>query len=127
MRILRLVHAGQPYYARWVDEETARLWSAAPWAGGEETDRLVPLAGKQWLPPVEPSKIVCVGRNYRDHAKELGNDVPTSPLLFLKPPSALLGPDGAIELPEASQRVEHEAELGAVVGRTMRRVSPDAA
>ncbi len=70
-----------------------------------------------------PGKIVCVGRNYREHAKELGHDVPKEPLLFLKPPSALLAPGAAIELPPQSERVEHEAELCVVVGRTLRRVS----
>ncbi len=66
-----------------------------------------------------PSKIVCVGRNYRDHAKELGNDVPLEPLLFLKPPSAIIGDGEAILLPPASSRVEHEAEIGVVVRRRL--------
>ena len=69
-----------------------------------------------------PSKIVCVGRNYAAHARELGNDVPERPLLFLKPPSALIGDGDAIVLPEDSQRVEHEAEIGVVIGRVARRV-----
>ena len=63
-----------------------------------------------------PGKIVCVGRNYRDHAKELGNEVPKEPLLFLKPPSSVVGDGDAIRLPAVSQRVEHEAEIGVVVG-----------
>ena len=69
-----------------------------------------------------PSKIVCVGRNYADHAKELGNDVPKVPLLFLKPPSAIIGTGEPIILPPASTRVEFEAEIGVVVGRRMHRV-----
>jgi 2-keto-4-pentenoate hydratase/2-oxohepta-3-ene-1,7-dioic acid hydratase in catechol pathway len=67
--------------------------------------------------PVSPSKIVCVGRNYVAHAKERGVEPPKEPLLFLKPPSALLQPGGAIVLPRESKRVEHEAELGVVIGR----------
>lgn len=75
------------------------------------------------LAPVTPSKIVCVGRNYREHAAELGNKMPEEPLLFLKPPSAITGPDEHIELPSASQQVEHEGELGVVIGFTARNVS----
>ncbi len=70
------------------------------------------------------SKIVCVGRNYAEHAKELGNEVPTSPLIFLKPPSALLAPHGEIRRPTAlSQRVDFEGELGVVIGRTCRKLT----
>jgi 2-keto-4-pentenoate hydratase/2-oxohepta-3-ene-1,7-dioic acid hydratase in catechol pathway len=69
--------------------------------------------------PVRPSKIVCVGRNYRAHARELGNEVPPVPMLFLKPPSALVGPGDPIVLPTASQQVEYEAEIGVVIGRRL--------
>ncbi len=71
-----------------------------------------------------PGKIVCVGRNYREHAKELGNEVPTAPLLFLKPPSAVLAPGAAIVMPRASQRVDFEGEVGVVVGTTLRKAPP---
>jgi 2-keto-4-pentenoate hydratase/2-oxohepta-3-ene-1,7-dioic acid hydratase in catechol pathway len=71
-----------------------------------------------------PGKIVCVGRNYREHAKELGNDVPTAPLLFLKPPSAVIAPGAAIVMPKASQRVDFEGEVGVVIGTTLRRATP---
>jgi 2-keto-4-pentenoate hydratase/2-oxohepta-3-ene-1,7-dioic acid hydratase in catechol pathway len=74
-----------------------------------------------------PGKIVCVGRNYRDHAKELGNEVPKEPLLFLKPPSSVLREGEPIRLPGVSQRVEHEAEIGVVIGQTLRRARPDEA
>ena len=74
-----------------------------------------------------PTKIVCVGRNYADHARELGNEVPAAPLLFLKPPSAIIGDGEAIVLPEASSRVEFEAEIGVVVGRRLRGVLADEA
>jgi 2-keto-4-pentenoate hydratase/2-oxohepta-3-ene-1,7-dioic acid hydratase in catechol pathway len=76
-----------------------------------------PLHGVKLLPPVTPSKIVCLGRSYREHAAELGNPVPTEPLIFLKPPSAIIGPDEPIVLPAISQRVDHEAELGIVIGK----------
>ena len=70
-----------------------------------------------------PGKIVCVGRNYREHAKELGNEVPKEPLIFLKPPSSVVWGGEAIVLPAASSRVEHEGEIGVVVGKTLTRVS----
>ena len=78
--------------------------------------------GAVLLPPSTPSKIVCVGRNYADHAKELGNEAPSEPILFLKPPSALLAPGGTILRPAASQLVHHEAELAIVVGREAKNV-----
>jgi 2-keto-4-pentenoate hydratase/2-oxohepta-3-ene-1,7-dioic acid hydratase in catechol pathway len=71
-----------------------------------------------------PTKIVCVGRNYAAHARELGNDIPERPLLFLKPPSSLIEDGDAIVLPVESRRVEHEAEIGIVIGRRTRHVSP---
>ena len=73
-----------------------------------------------------PSKIVCVGRNYADHAKELGNEAPSEPILFLKPPSALLAPGGTIVRPAASQRVDFEGELAIVIGRTAKDVRANA-
>src|SRR5580704_13438300 len=84
----------------------------------------VPLSGADLLPPVTPSKIVCVGRNYREHAAELGNQVPAEPLLFFKPPSSLLKPGGAILLPPASSRVDHEGELVIVIGRRASKLAP---
>jgi 2-keto-4-pentenoate hydratase/2-oxohepta-3-ene-1,7-dioic acid hydratase in catechol pathway len=78
--------------------------------------------GATLLPPAVPSKIVCVGRNYADHAKELGNDAPTEPIIFLKPVSALLAPGGTIVRPAASQRVDFEGELAIVVGREAKNV-----
>jgi 2-keto-4-pentenoate hydratase/2-oxohepta-3-ene-1,7-dioic acid hydratase in catechol pathway len=85
----------------------------------------LPLAESTLLAPVYPSKIVCVGRNYREHAAELGHEVPTEPLMFLKPPSALLGPASAIRRPTISERVDYEGELGVVIGRTCRKIGAD--
>lgn len=72
-----------------------------------------------------PGKIVCVGRNYREHAKELGNEVPAAPLLFLKPPSAVIASGAAIEMPAVSQRVDFEGEVGLVIGATLKRATPE--
>ncbi len=76
---------------------------------------------------LKPGKIIGVGRNYLAHARELGNDVPPEPIIFLKPATALLEPGGAIVLPRVSERVEFEAEIGVVVGRRLRHASPDQA
>lgn len=86
---------------------------------GEQT---FPLTEVRLVAPVSPSKIVCVGRNYQDHAAELGNAMPDEPLLFLKPPSSIIAHHEFIELPPASSRVEHEGELGVVIGRKARRL-----
>ena len=91
---------------------------------GEEAvglGRRWPLEKVQLLPPVRPTKIVCLGRNYRAHAEELGNEVPERPLLFLKPPSAVIGPGAPIVLPP-SPRVDFEGELAVVIGRRCRNV-----
>jgi 2-keto-4-pentenoate hydratase/2-oxohepta-3-ene-1,7-dioic acid hydratase in catechol pathway len=78
----------------------------------------IPLEQAVLLPPVRPSKIVCIGRNYREHAAELGHEVPKEPLLFLKATSALLAPGGVVRRPKLSERVDHEGELGVVIGKT---------
>jgi 2-keto-4-pentenoate hydratase/2-oxohepta-3-ene-1,7-dioic acid hydratase in catechol pathway len=77
----------------------------------------IPLVEASLLPPVQPTKIVCVGRNYREHAAELGNEVPTEPLLFFKPPSSLLPTGGTILRPKLSTRTDYEGELGVVIAR----------
>jgi 2-keto-4-pentenoate hydratase/2-oxohepta-3-ene-1,7-dioic acid hydratase in catechol pathway len=86
-----------------------------------------PLADVALLAPCRPSKIVCVGRNYADHAGEMGNDLPTEPLLFFKPPSAVNDPNAAIVYPPQSTRVDFEGELGVVIGRRCRNVDRDSA
>jgi 2-keto-4-pentenoate hydratase/2-oxohepta-3-ene-1,7-dioic acid hydratase in catechol pathway len=119
-----------------LESGVARLLDAAPWLGGAHTGEVVEGVDEQGrsdrarrLAPVTPAKILCVGRNYKAHASELGNAVPPEPLLFLKPSSSLLDPDGTIELPPTSisNRVDHEAELAVVIGRRTRRASEDEA
>lgn len=87
----------------------------------------IDLAVARLLPPCAPSKIVCVGRNYPEHAKELGNEVPAEPLIFLKPPSSLIGDGDRIVYPALSQRVDFEGELGVIIGRRARNVSRESA
>src|SRR5215469_2590232 len=86
----------------------------------------IPLAEAVLLAPVRPSKIVCIGRNYREHAAELGHEVPKEPLIFLKATSSLLSPGATIRRPKLSQRVDHEGELGVVIGKTCYQPASDA-
>ena len=81
--------------------------------------------GARLLPPCSPTKIVCVGRNYREHARELGNEVPAEPLIFLKPPSSLIGDGDPIIYPAISARVDYEGELGVIIGRRCRHLRPE--
>lgn len=85
------------------------------------------LAEVQLEAPVNPGKIACVGRNYAEHAAELGNEVPPEPLIFLKAPSSVIGPDEAVVYPAISQRVDHEGELAVVIGRRCRNVREEEA
>jgi 2-keto-4-pentenoate hydratase/2-oxohepta-3-ene-1,7-dioic acid hydratase in catechol pathway len=100
----------------------AQLLDGAPWRGGVPTGEVKPFTPDALLCPATPTKIVCIGRNYAAHARELGQSVPSEPLLFLKPPSALLGPGGKVKLPPESARVEHEAELAVVIGSRAKSV-----
>jgi len=84
-----------------------------------------PFSDVRLLAPAEPSKIICVGRNYIEHAKELGNEVPQVPLIFFKPPSSIINPDDTIILPPQSSQVEHEGELVAVIGKRGRHITAD--
>jgi 2-keto-4-pentenoate hydratase/2-oxohepta-3-ene-1,7-dioic acid hydratase in catechol pathway len=86
----------------------------------------MPLNAAELLAPVTPSKIVCVGRNYRDHVKELGHEMPAEPLIFLKPVSALNNPGGVVRMPAASARVDYEGELALVMGRRTRNLKEEA-
>jgi 2-keto-4-pentenoate hydratase/2-oxohepta-3-ene-1,7-dioic acid hydratase in catechol pathway len=86
----------------------------------------MPLSTADLLPPVTPQKIICVGRNYLDHAKELGNEVPLEPLIFFKPTSSLLKPRGTVLLPKASSRVDFEGELVLVIGKRVHKLAEDA-
>ncbi|MCK6588852.1 MAG: fumarylacetoacetate hydrolase family protein [Polyangiaceae bacterium] len=119
-----------PAFVR-VDGDGLALLRAAPWIDAAltntDTNTKIPSKGARFLSPVAPSKIICVGRNYRAHAAELGNEAPPEPLLFFKPPSAVIGPGESILLPHQSNRIDHEAELGVVIGARCRRVPEDRA
>ncbi len=131
MRICRFLHESfsHPRYGSVESDSVSPLISNGDFFGEWDSLRTepssFPLNEVRLLAPVEPSKIVCVGRNYLEHAAELGNKVPEQPLLFLKAPSALIGPDEDILLPPESQQVEHEGELGVVIGRRASRIGED--
>jgi 2-keto-4-pentenoate hydratase/2-oxohepta-3-ene-1,7-dioic acid hydratase in catechol pathway len=96
--------------------------------GYETTGERVPLKDVQLLPPILPtSKIICIGKNYADHAAEMGGELPTEPLIFIKPLTTVIGPDEAIVLPKISERVDHEGELAIVIGQVAKDVSEDKA
>jgi len=125
MRFARYLLGDKPSWAR-LDGEYALELSDAPWSPqSEDVRRFLFEPGTLLLPPCEPSKIVCVGKNYGEHVKELhpGEDAPAEPLIFLKPPSALLSPGGSILIPPESQRVDFEGELALVIGATICRPS----
>jgi 2-keto-4-pentenoate hydratase/2-oxohepta-3-ene-1,7-dioic acid hydratase in catechol pathway len=122
-RIYRVMQDGETFYAVEDNGELRRasgdpfgtLTAGAAVRGG--------LGGVTLLAPVRPSKIVCVGLNYKDHAGEVGKALPAEPLLFIKPPSSVIGPGEPIRRPPGVGRVDHEAELGIVIGRRAHRVS----
>jgi len=119
MKLYRVRSAAGP---RWARQEGAalRLLDGDPFVGLSDTAEERPLADAPLLAPVEPSKIVAIGLNYRDHAAERGKPIPEEPLVFLKPPTAVIGPGETIRIPTWAGRVDHEAELGIVIGRRTR-------
>jgi 2-keto-4-pentenoate hydratase/2-oxohepta-3-ene-1,7-dioic acid hydratase in catechol pathway len=105
-----------PAYGLLEEGEVSEI-SGPPWAQWSRTSHARPLADVRLVAPVDPPKIVCVGRNYAAHAAELGNDVPKEPLIFLKPSSSIISDGDPIVLPTSSKRVEYEGELAMVIGR----------
>mgnify|MGYP006275868545 CR=1 FL=1 len=136
MRICRVVVEDEPCFGvlegvdddgRALDDAMVALVSGTPFTQASADGRVLPLRDTRLLSPVVPSKILAVGRNYADHAKEMGNDVPKEPLIFLKPSTAVIGPGDPIRLPWQSEQVEHEAELAVVISRLCRNVTEETA
>lgn len=98
-----------------------------PYGELERADVVLPLGACKVLAPVIPSKVVCVGKNYADHAREMGGEPPAEPVIFIKPNTSVIGPNDPIQLPWQSERVDHEAELGIVIGRIARNVKREEA
>jgi 2-keto-4-pentenoate hydratase/2-oxohepta-3-ene-1,7-dioic acid hydratase in catechol pathway len=111
------VNSSEPALHGLLEGESVCEISGAPWMPWSRAKRSWKLSEVRLLAPVQPAKIVCIGRNYAAHAAELGNDVPAYPLMFLKPSSSIIGPDDPIVLTRYSQRVEHEGELAMVIGK----------
>jgi 2-keto-4-pentenoate hydratase/2-oxohepta-3-ene-1,7-dioic acid hydratase in catechol pathway len=126
MRFHRVLTESGPSWAREDDPGRLRLTSGAPWAGTQDRPETLPLAGARLLAPATPSKIVAIGLNYKDHAAERGKVPPLEPLVFLKPETAVIGPGDAIRVPSWAGRIDHEAELGVVIGREARDLASPA-
>ncbi|NOX21640.1 MAG: fumarylacetoacetate hydrolase family protein [Actinobacteria bacterium] len=105
-----------------VEPEGIRLYRGSPFVAWEPTETVVDWEAARLLAPVIPTKIVCVGRNYVGHAEEMGNEVPEQPLLFLKPPTTVIGPMQQIRYPASSNELSYEAELAVVIGTVTRNV-----
>lgn len=106
-----------------VEPEGIRLHRGTPFVAWEPTETVVTWDRARLLAPVIPTKIIAVGRNYADHAAEMGNPVPEIPVIFLKPPTTIIGPLQPIRLPAMSNEVHHEAELAVVIGTVTRNVA----
>lgn len=126
MRLIRFQDQNGPSFG-WVLEDKVGRIEGSPFEAFRRANAELPLDSVKLLPPVQPSKIICVGRNYVAHAQEQDAEVPEVPLLFLKPPSAVIGNGETIYLPPQSQRVEHEAELAVVIGKRSRWLNLDTA
>jgi len=121
MKIVRFVWQNRACYGL-VENEVVYAIKGQPWDAPKRAERAGALSEVRLLAPCAPTKIIAVGRNYLEHAAEMQSDVPAEPLLFLKPPSAVIGPEEAIHYPTLSQRVDHEAELAVVIGRRAKNV-----
>lgn len=126
MKFVRFQTAAGPRWGQ-LDGETVDELDGPPYSGGRETGQQYQLDALRLLPPVEPSKLVCIGRNYAEHAAELGNQIPSEPMFFLKAPSALIGPEEAIEIRHPEHAIHWEAEMPVVIGRRARDVRPEEA
>lgn len=127
MRLVRYITANTGPQFGWVLEDRIGQVEGSPFGEYYRSEATLPIERATLLPPVQPSKIICIGRNYAAHAKEHNAEVPTVPLIFLKPPSSLIGAEQAIVLPPQSKQVEHEAELVVVIGKRGRWITSDQA
>ena len=130
MRILRFTpHTGanlgsDPLFGVLEDDETIRVVNGDPlYSGVQFRDERIPLESVRILAPVIPrSKVVCVGKNYADHAAEMGGEVPEEPIIFIKPNTSVIGPEDVIQWPSSSERIDHEAELAVVISKICKEV-----
>jgi 2-keto-4-pentenoate hydratase/2-oxohepta-3-ene-1,7-dioic acid hydratase in catechol pathway len=125
MKIVRIDADANDITYGTVEPDGIRLYHGSPFFQWERSETVLPITQVKLLSPVIPTKIIAVGKNYVDHAAEMSSDVPTSPMIFIKPPTTVIGPLAAIRLPPESAEVHHEGELAAVIGKVTRRVAPE--
>lgn len=125
MKIVRIRTAGDDIAYGAVEPEGIQVHRGTPFVAWEPTETVLPFEAVQLLAPVFPTKIVAVGRNYADHALERGSEVPSEPVIFLKPATSVIGPEAPIVLPPESAEVHHEAELAIVVGKVSHLVAAE--
>ncbi len=125
MRIVRYQIENEPPKYGWLLDEKVGEIQGDLFGQYRRREAKTPLADVKLVAPSEPTKILCVGRNYVEHAKELGNEVPKVPLVFMKPPSSIISEGETIILPPQSKQIEHEAELVIVIGKRGRHISPE--
>lgn len=121
MKIARVQVGGEAVWAI-VDGETVYRLEGSPWASAERGAEIGPLSGAKLLAPCEPTKVVCIGLNYRAHAAESGQQVPPEPLMFLKPPTSVIGPGDDVVWAPGSEHIDYEAELAVVFKRQAKSV-----
>jgi 2-keto-4-pentenoate hydratase/2-oxohepta-3-ene-1,7-dioic acid hydratase in catechol pathway len=125
MRFVRYQTSNQLPRFGWLHDDLVGPVDGSPLGEFRRLEATLPLEIVTLLAPIVPGKIVCIGKNYLAHAQEMDSKVPEAPLIFLKPPSAILAPGGTVVLPPQSQQVEHEGELAVVIGKTGRWVAPE--
>lgn len=126
MKIIRFLHEGLECYGI-IEGLQVRIAAGSPFDELRPTDEMLPFAGLKLLSPCLPGKALCIGLNYRDHAVEFGLPIPTTPVVFIKPSTAVIAQSDTIERPAMSQRVDYEAELVAVIGKKAKNVSAEMA
>jgi 2-keto-4-pentenoate hydratase/2-oxohepta-3-ene-1,7-dioic acid hydratase in catechol pathway len=131
VRLARIAHPDGVAFVSIEGEDPENLTAAEiaehPFGDPKFTGRRWPLADARLLAPILPTKVICIGKNYADHAREMGGEPPAAPVMFLKPSTSVIGPNAAIKRPADSDRVDFEGELAAVVGTPCRDVAPEKA
>ena len=126
-KFIHYLYQGKETYGLLETEDRIRPISGDPFSGYQPAEGSVVMGEIKILPPCRPGKIIALGLNYRDHARDFNLEVPAEPLIFMKPPSAVIAADEKIIVPAMSRRVDFEAELAIIIGRTCRNVPREAA
>jgi len=129
MRYIRFQYADGIHYGRLVNDDTIEELDQAPYLDPKPTGQTLAVSDVQLLAPCEPTKIVCIGKNYHDHIQEFDQKIPENPIVFLKPLTGINQPDGVVEIPpaEVSNRIDYEGELAFVVAKKAKNIPADQA